>query len=92
MMEQTVKQFCDGERAACKAIEERVRSFVKEHDGCDGTADWLEIRAQAILAVRALEEARMRLGKVIQYFDGGVSCYDRDLPQCAGAHSVEATP
>ena len=36
-----------------------------------------EQRAQTMLAVRALEDARMRLGKVLQYADNGVSCYDR---------------
>lgn len=77
-MELTLKEFCDAQRGACKQIEDSIRSFVKEPAACDGSADWPEIRAQATLATRALEDARMRLGKVIQYFDGGVSCYDQE--------------
>lgn len=36
-----------------------------------------EIRANLMLAYRHLEDARMRLGKAIQAFDGGESCYPR---------------
>lgn len=34
-----------------------------------------EMYANLILAYRHLEDARMRLGKAIQAFDGGKSCY-----------------
>jgi hypothetical protein len=34
-----------------------------------------EMLANATLAYRHLEDAAMRLGKVIQAFDGGASCY-----------------
>ena len=37
-----------------------------------------EAGANATLAYRHLEDARMRLGKVIQALDGGVSCYDKE--------------
>lgn len=36
-----------------------------------------EMIAQSMLAVRAIEEARMRLGKVLQYAGDGVSIYDK---------------
>ena len=36
-----------------------------------------EMLANIMLAYRHLEDARMRLGKVIQAYDGGVSCYDK---------------
>jgi hypothetical protein len=36
-----------------------------------------EMIANAMLAYRHLEDARMRLGKVIQAYDGGVSVYDK---------------
>ncbi len=36
-----------------------------------------EMRANLMLAVRHIEDARMRLGKVIQYAGDGVSIYDR---------------
>ena len=34
-----------------------------------------EMRANLMLAFRHLEDARMRLGKAIQAYDGGTSCY-----------------
>jgi hypothetical protein len=36
-----------------------------------------EMIAQSMLAVRAIEEARMRLGKVLQYAGDGVSIYEK---------------
>lgn len=36
-----------------------------------------EMIAQAMLAVRYIEAARMRLGKVLQYSGDGVSIYDK---------------
>jgi hypothetical protein len=39
-------------------------------------ADRGEMIANAQLAYRHLEDARMRLGKVIQAYEGGVSFYD----------------
>lgn len=35
-----------------------------------------EMHANLTLVYRHLEDARMRLGKVIQAYEGGVSCYD----------------
>lgn len=40
--------------------------------------DAKEAGAQAMLAVRHLEDARMRLGKVMQYLRDGVSSYDKE--------------
>ena len=40
-------------------------------------ADIGEIKANLTLAMRHLEDARMRLGKAIQAHDGGASCYSR---------------
>mgnify|MGYP000302967291 CR=1 FL=1 len=36
-----------------------------------------ETAANVTLAFRHLEDARMRLGKAIQAYNGGVSCYDK---------------
>lgn len=41
-------------------------------------ADRGEMVANAMLGYRHLEDARMRLGKVIQAFEGGVSIYDKE--------------
>lgn len=40
-------------------------------------ADMGEMQANLQLAFRALEDARMRIGKAIQAYDGGTSCYPR---------------
>lgn len=47
--------------------------------GCPA-ADRGEMLANVTLAYRHLEDARMRLGKVIQAYDGGVSVYDKPQP------------
>jgi hypothetical protein len=39
--------------------------------------DGPEVLANMTLAYRHLEDAAMRLGKVIQAYDGGVSVYDK---------------
>jgi len=43
------------------------QAFVGQHD---------EMRANIMLSYRYLEDAGMRLGKMIQAFDGGISIYD----------------
>ena len=68
-----IKGICDSHRKELKSIEDDVRKFVADPNGLP-TA---EAKAQAMLAVRHLEDARMRLGKVIQYSDDGVSVYDK---------------
>lgn len=73
--EQLIEQDCNYFRAQCLKIEQAARSFVtdKKVQG--------EAAAQAMLAVRHLEDARMRLGKVIQHTVGnGVSCFDSGRP------------
>lgn len=39
--------------------------------------EYSEMKANLMLSYRHLEDARMRLGKAIQAFDGGKSCYSR---------------
>jgi hypothetical protein len=36
-----------------------------------------EVGANVMLAIRHLEDAKMRLGKAIQYAGDGISCYDK---------------
>ncbi len=43
----------------------------------DPVADVGEMKANIMLAYRAMEDARMRLGKVIEAHEGGVSIYDK---------------
>jgi hypothetical protein len=62
---------CEALRREIKATAEKVMALYR--DGTDINEAW----ANAILAYRHLEDASMRLGKVIQALDGGVSVYDR---------------
>lgn len=39
-----------------------------------------EVQDHQMLAVRAIEDARMRLGKMLQYARDGVSVYDKPTP------------
>lgn len=60
--------------------EKALRGYVHSIKGAEETTAEFnkgECIAQAMLALRAIEEARMRVGKVIQYADGGESVYDK---------------
>ena len=55
-----------------------------------GPEDLAEARANMELVYRHLEDARMRLGKVIQAIDGGTSIYDKeDKPGAVAGESAE---
>lgn len=72
----TLEDACNRWRAELLDREHYVRALVTEKKVTG------EAAAQAMLAVRHLEDARMRLGKVIQYGSGGgVSCYDSPGPR-----------
>lgn len=60
----------NAQRAAIKATAADVLLL-------KGSTDNGEAIANVMLAYRHLEDASMRLGKVIQALDGGVSVYDR---------------
>ena len=76
----TTQEFtlaCTGLRSNVRYEELRVREltpFVTDLPD----AEWTEVNAHLMLAVRHLEDARMRLGKAIQYATGGDSCYDQE--------------
>jgi exonuclease VII small subunit len=75
-----MKQFCELFRKECKELEEKVRALREFEDFKHDQAypyQHSEMLANIMLAVRHLEDARMRLGKVIQYSGNGVSIYDK---------------
>jgi hypothetical protein len=78
--EATLRAHVGEMRYDLKLLEIRVRKL-KEMDGCKMPDRFPgqhgEMIAQSMLAVRAIEEARMRLGKVLQYAGDGVSIYDK---------------
>lgn len=76
----TLQSYCGQLRENIKRAEVEVRHLkglpaMKHPDAYEGQHG--EMIAQSMLAVRALEEARMRLGKVLQYAGDGVSIYDK---------------
>ncbi len=74
MEEKTLEELCNDIRGALKEIEMKVRALAKSNDlNAEQTFEGQrsEQQAQAMLAVRHLEDARMRLGKVIQYNGNG---------------------
>ena len=67
------EQAFDRLRADILVIEKRVRALVPQVGGRNPG----EVKANLTLSFRHLEDARLRLGKAIQYSGNGVSCYDR---------------
>lgn len=67
-------------RKDIKSYEKAVRnlkSWVVENIAPETVGDYSEIMANLMLTIRCLEDARMRLGKAIQYSGDGESCYDK---------------
>ena len=80
MEPKTFKECCDEMRAECKVIEQMARHMM-DADVFKGEQAFAgqhgEMKANIMLAVRHLEDARMRIGKAIQYSGDGVSIYDK---------------
>jgi hypothetical protein len=77
---ESLKHLCDRLRAELRSVELQVRGLkehpeMKEPPAYDGQRG--EMIAQSMLAVRDIEAARMRLGKVLQYAGDGTSIYDK---------------
>lgn len=83
------KLICTSDRREILNIEATAREVAKSCFDLNKTImpndparkagfDPSEAGAQAMLAVRHLEDARMRLGKVLQYLRDGVSSYDKE--------------
>ncbi len=70
-------------REELKVFAEKLLAL-KGHDflkgGADEKADVGEMIANIMLTYRHIEDARMRLGKVIQAREGGESVYDKSKP------------
>lgn len=79
-------QFMDGFKECCFQLREQIEQIkpkvldLKKHAVFEGEQKHQdqhgEMKANIMLSYRHLEDARMRLGKVIQAFEGK-SCYDR---------------
>lgn len=77
-----IKKVCNDLRRDVLSLAQQVKRQHKHQCFDQGAEASLkgpeatgEMHANLTLAYRHLEDARMRLGKVIQAFDGGESCY-----------------
>jgi hypothetical protein len=77
-MEESLTDICKRLRKDLLTIGEQAFA-AKKHSEFDNEQrfpdEHSEAKANITLAFRHIEDARMRLGKVIQAKDGGVSCY-----------------
>lgn len=79
-----MEKECDKLRVEIEGIKVKTRNLMDDSmfqaaaggEVLDG-ADYGEMKANIMLVFRHLEDARMRLGKVIQAMRGGTSVYDK---------------
>lgn len=72
------KVACNELRNECLKVEHSVRNLTAEVGGLPEGSEHQEVNADLMLCVRHLEDARMRLGKAIQYgCEDGVSRFDK---------------
>lgn len=82
-MDEKLKSVCDGLREDIKQIGEVVHGLMNHPDLTGEEAypgQTGEMRANIMLTYRHLEDARMRIGKILQAAGDGVSILDK-LPQ-----------
>lgn len=75
-MEKTIEQMARDLRAELDAFEKRILGL-KGAPGVEAAGNVGEVMSNIMLAYRAAEDCRMRLGKVIQHIGDGVSVYDK---------------
>lgn len=79
-MEPDIKDTCNGLRAQIKKVGDSIKSVHQHHEFDNeqsSNEQHSEMHANITLAYRHIEDARMRLGKVIQAYEGGVSIFDK---------------
>ena len=80
-MNETLESQCERLRGNIKDTADEVKAMM-ESDAFDEeeifTRQHSEMKANIMLSYRHLEDARMRLGKVMQQIQGGISKYDKD--------------
>ena len=78
--EMTIEEWGDVLRKKIKAIGDNVFAM-KKHSTFSGEQAYpyahSEMQANIMLAYRHLEDARMRVGKILQAYQGGVSILDK---------------
>lgn len=77
----TFRKQLEDLRKACLIIERDVRGLTPCVSDLPPIVEMQEVNANLMIAVRRLEDARMRLGKAIQWgCEDGVSIYDQKKP------------
>lgn len=74
--EMTAEEHARALRVDLDVVEKRILSL-KGAPGTENAGNQPEVMANIMLAYRAAEDCRMRLGKVIQHLGDGVSVYDK---------------
>lgn len=77
----TFKDEVDETRKFIKELGKRVELMKEYRKGCpeDEGENRSEVMANLTLCYRHIEDASMRLGKVLQHLNGGVSHYDKNV-------------
>lgn len=76
-IQENFKVMCNNLREKCHELEVDIRVLTGAVGELPEGSEHQEVNANLMLAIRHLEDARMRLGKAIQWgCDNGVSCYD----------------
>lgn len=80
MDEEELKKQCDDLRQQIKAIGTSLLTL-KAHSDFQGSENYVgqhgEMMANIMLTYRHLEDARMRVGKILQAADDGISILDK---------------
>lgn len=87
----SIPEICDELRVELKMVEISLRALLRHKNmPLDASGNFrvlekfpgqgAEMKAQTMLAVRHVEDARMRIGKILQYADDGVSILDKLPP------------
>ena len=82
VQEMKMEDFCEHYRIQIREVGDAVKrlmdhSIFKGEQLFEGQHG--EMKANIMLSYRHLEDARMRLGKVIQQIQGGISKYDKQF-------------
>jgi len=76
-LEETVSHLGRGIKSFAVLTKDCLKDHPHWKDETDGIEDPSEMKANFMLCYRHLEDAAMRLGKVLQAKDGGMSVYDK---------------
>ncbi len=83
-MDEDFTRLCDELRTEIEETGKRTRAL-QHHPVFSGEQGYPgqhgEMKANIMLAYRHLEDARMRIGKILQAADDGVSILDKPVPE-----------